>query len=387
LLDVSVAARLRGAGPVVAAHLSAGLDSGAVTSTAARILGDEGAALLAFTAVPRIHSADQITGAIADESLLAGAVVRPFANVEHIMTPGHRSLTAAFARNVQLWERPAPNMINDLWWSKITCAARGRGARILLTAPMGNLSLSHSGEEIFTELLASFRWIALARALSDTRRVQGARAKRLALSMFASHLPRSLWSAMQRARGRRATSDFLLPAGAAARFDDLDDLAGPSKSALERRLSLIAAIDPGSFNAGAAAGWGVDMRDPLADKRLMEFALSLPTEMFFNRGVSRALARRTLADRLPDQVLLELRKGYQAADWVQTLHDNRDELLAEAEAIAVSPAAELIDTRALIEALRTMPQQDWSSARTRHLYGRSLVGALSAGHFLRSARK
>ena len=51
----------------------------------------------------------------------------------------------------------------------------------------------------------------------------------------------------------------------------------------------------------------------------MEYSLGIPTEEYLAKGIPRALARRALADRLPQAVLSEERKGYQAADWHEGL--------------------------------------------------------------------
>jgi asparagine synthase (glutamine-hydrolysing) len=52
-LDRATKARLRGAGSLVAAHLSAGLDSGGVASTAARLMAGPRGRVVAFTSAPR----------------------------------------------------------------------------------------------------------------------------------------------------------------------------------------------------------------------------------------------------------------------------------------------------------------------------------------------
>jgi asparagine synthase (glutamine-hydrolysing) len=82
-------------------------------------------------------------------------------------------------------------------------------------------------------------------------------------------------------------------------------------------------MDQGNYNKGVLGGWGVDMRDPSADRRLVEFCLSVPPEQFLAGGVPRSLARRAFADRLPPEVLRERRKGYQAADWFEGMSVSR----------------------------------------------------------------
>ena len=53
--------------------------------------------------------------------------------------------------------------------------------------------------------------------------------------------------------------------------------------------------------------FGHELRDPHADRRLLEFALSVPEQMYRRDGISRSFARRVLADRLPHVILDERR--------------------------------------------------------------------------------
>src|SRR5207249_2791570 len=100
-----------------------------------------------------------------------------------------------------------------------------------------------------------------------------------------------------------------------AKARGLDLAYRPWSDGLAARMWGLRRIDLGNYIKGALGGWGVDLRDPTADVRLIEFCLSVPTEQFFRDGVNRALARRALADRLPPAVVEEQRKGYQGVDW------------------------------------------------------------------------
>lgn len=378
LIDQAVADRLRGGGDIVASHLSAGLDSSAVTESAARQLGGSGKRLIAYTAVPSGNYPDR-TRSLANEGILAKLLASQAGNIDHVEIQGTKSLLDVFDRNVRLWERPVPNPFNDLWWSAITDDAASRGASVVLNAPMGNIGLSHSGDERLSELLAAFRWGELAQAFSARRRLRQEGLARLVNATVGPLLPRSVSRLIARGRGIGADNLFLLKSG-----DSLNE-ATIAQDSLRRRLQLIAWTDPGSFNAGAAAGWHVDMRDPTADRRLMEFALGLPTEFYWNGGLGRGLARRAMEGRLPAAVVEEQRKGRQSADWFSVLVRDRDALIAEAEALGQSQAAEVIDWRAIRNALQTMPDLEPRSLKAKRVYGYALVQSLSAGHFLRSA--
>ncbi|MGZ8337144.1 MAG: asparagine synthase-related protein, partial [Allosphingosinicella sp.] len=127
-------------------------------------------------------------------------------------------------------------------------------------------------------------------------------------------------------------------------------------------------------------------RDPTADRRLVEFCLRVPMEQYLADGMPRSLARRALADRLPDEVRLERRKGYQAADWHEGMTVARDELRLELERIReVSAADNLLDTPRMQRLLEQMPSEGWHEDRVIEQYRMTLLRGVSAGHFLRRA--
>ena len=76
-----------------------------------------------------------------------------------------------------------------------------------------------------------------------------------------------------------------------------------------QRLSVLRETDFGNLNTGTLGGWHIDLRDPTADVRVLEFCLAVPPDQFLHEGIPRALARRALADRVPKLVLDERRRG------------------------------------------------------------------------------
>src|SRR5207237_10308740 len=119
------------------------------------------------------------------------------------------------------------------------------------------------------------------------------------------------------------------------------------------RVSLLFRIDSGNYRKGMLAGWGLDHRDPMADRRLIEFCLSVPTDQFLRDGIQRSLARRALADRVPQEVLHTKDRGLQAIDWHESLTRSPARLADELERLAAcGPAARARD----IERLRGPPR-------------------------------
>jgi asparagine synthase (glutamine-hydrolysing) len=133
-------------------------------------------------------------------------------------------------------------------------------------------------------------------------------------------------------------------------------------------------------------GWDIDARDPTADRRLIEFCLSVPTEQFFRDGVPRALARTALADRVPSEVLNEKRHGLQAIDWHEGLTAARPQVVEEISRLENTPsAAHALDLPRMRRLAENWPARGWHQDDTVNQYRLALLRGISVGHFLRRA--
>ena len=394
VFDTSVAACLRGTGGRVASHLSGGLDSSAVTATAARLMASEGR-VHAYTASPREGYDSRIAkGRFADETGHAAAIAAMYPNVEHhVLRTGARSPFAGLDRHFLLYDRPMLNLCNTVWIDAIYEDAARRKLNVLLTGQLGNMSFSYTGLEALGDLVASGRWLKLMGKATLLRR-RGTRLLSVASHSLGPFLPAAIWRAINRLAGRRlATVDHSalrperiadLAEEAAHRGLDLD--YRPRRGMVATRLWALGRVDRGPYQKGALAGWGIDVRDPTADRRLIELCLSIPAEQYIADGYTRALARRTFTDRLPEIVVWETRKGYQAADWHEGLVADWESARREADRLAALPIAEdIIDTQRLARLLEEAPHADWNSPAVMGSYRLALMRGLSAGHFLRKA--
>ena len=82
--------------------------------------------------------------------------------------------------------------------------------------------------------------------------------------------------------------------------------------------------------AEMSAAYGVMVRDPTADIRLLCYCLAVPPHLFIdpNTGLDRMLIRAAMSGRLPDAIRLNQRRGMQAADIVVRLRTDRDAMEA-----------------------------------------------------------
>lgn len=395
-LDRAVAVRLRGAGSAVAAHLSGGLDSSAVAATTARLMAAGGGRVTAFTGAPREgYDASEVRNAFADETPYAAEVAALYPNMDHVIVRNGGSPIADLDRYFFVYERPVLNLCNSVWMHRIMDEARERGLRVLLSGNRGNMSFSYDGMPLLTQLLSSGRLGRLARESWALVR-NGTRVGTVAAQALGPFVPVPLWQAIARLRGkgRRLTDYTALSPGAVedlriferATERGLDSSYRPRRDPIETRLWSLRRVDTGNYNKGHLAGWGVDVRDPTADRRLVEFCLTVPPDQYLRGGIRRALARTAFADRLPASVVNETRKGYQAADWHEGLVAASDELGGELGRIEACGEAEATLDHAMMRGLaEAMPTAGWHKPATTEKYRLSLLRGVSAGHFIRKA--
>jgi asparagine synthase (glutamine-hydrolysing) len=140
----------------------------------------------------------------------------------------------------------------------------------------------------------------------------------------------------------------------------------------------------GDYNAAVGAGWGIEVRDPTADKRVFEFCAAIPAEQFVAGGRGRSLARRAMRGRLPDATLERRERGTQAADWYESLTAIRGELVGEIARQGQSPVARrLIDLEMLRGALADWPRTAQEAAAKAGTLESAMPRGLAVGYFIR----
>ena len=397
-LDEAVRVRLRGAGPAVASHLSAGLDSSAVTATAARLMAPDGGNVVAFTSVPREgYDGPAPENRLGDEGPLAAETAAFHPNIEHIVIHGdRRSPLADLDRYFLLFDRPQLNLCNMVWASAINDAAKARKLTVLLTGQMGNMTISYNGAERLAELLRAGRLLSLAREGGKLAASGAMTGKSVIGQSLGAYFPAGLWKWLAQRRNRdmdireySAISPERLDSlglDRLARERDLDPSYRPRKNGFDTRLWVMRRVDPGPWNKGTLAGWGIDQRDPTADRRLAEYCLSVPMEQYLGNGRVRSLGKRALADRLPAVVLDSRRKGYQAVDWHEGLSAARADADEELTRLTgCGPAADALDLARMRRLAAHWPDSGWERQSVINAYRLALLRGISVGHFLRKA--
>jgi len=383
-LDEAVAARLRGATAKVGTHLSGGLDSAAVTTSAAAQFSGT---MVAFTAVPPERLPSLPRGRFGNEAPLAAATAARYRNIDHrlIAMPERlalEKLPELFAR----FERTDLNLPNLAWSEAINEAAAAEGLQVMLVGAMGNATISYAGTELLGELLAAGRVGSfLAAYAAICRRGSGMRSH--LVQALKQLLPRRLAVALGRPRsveGHPATVGVINPAfeGVGELMAWLDGYVTVGEAdSVQNRVRMFSRVDPGSYIKATQLRWNIDVRDPTADRRLVEFCLQVPLGQFFRNGMPRALARTALRDRVP-HAAKEGPRGLQSPHWFAMLSGAREEAGRMLERIGESAlAARLLDLEKMQGLLQSWPEAD-SFGPPVYRYG--LLRGLVVGEFIRA---
>jgi asparagine synthase (glutamine-hydrolysing) len=386
-VDRAVHAQLRRAGGSVACHLSGGRDSSAVAGTAARLLAAKGEGVRTYTSAPRVgYAGPTIAHYATDESSLAAATADLHPNMEHFICRPEGALDFAELEQAhRLNPNPMGHLCNYTWWNQISRAAAGSGAAILLIGQIGNLGLSAGGDSHLPDLMRERGPVSWWRAARGRARSSPAGWAPILKRSFGPSIPRGLYALLLRATGRDLPSF------------DAPFLRSPYRKLAERELEAVFHdIRPprdyfdfrremlfGQDNSGklSLARFGIEERDPTADRRLVEFCFSLPIEALISADQARPLFEDAMSDRVAPRVISSRLRGYQTADWHETITksavSDRFDRYKRHEIVN-----ELIDVDEVQSVIDRWPSSGWGDRKTMSLYRNDVLGILSLADFI-----
>ena len=380
-LDQAVESCLRGAGPVVAAHLSGGWDSAAIASSAALQMAPS-AKVIGFTAAPpRTFDGELPGGRIGDECDRAAAVAALHPNLDHrVIRDRSRRPLALLDTNNRLIGEPTGYVCNNQWWTAINKAA-SEEASVLLTAEMGNHTLSAGGAMQLADLVRTGharRWFHEARGLVSRRQLRwtGALDQSIGpfLPFYAAIRPWLMRS------GRKSGATGLLAQSLRPSIERRWRSEGaplPPGNSADHRRAMLHEQDCGMFRKASLARWGIDERDPTTERRFVDFCLSLPPEALLRNGIARPVAREALSDRLPPSILDARSRGLQFADWYEQISPGEVR-----DVLSASDLDQLLDLAKIDRLIDRWPQSGFGAPAVVRTYRMDLMRAVSAASFL-----
>jgi asparagine synthase (glutamine-hydrolysing) len=305
-----------------------------------------------------------------------------YENMEHlVLRSDGASPLDRIRSDATIYQQPIAQPCNYTWLAAVNEAASNSGAKVVLTGSTGNLALSAGGPSVLADFLRSGRWRRWwAEAQASTGR-NGWRLRGVVASSFAPWVPASIWDGLSRVNGNVPgdLTSSLVNSDLRGEVEASAAEAHKEEGSRRNRWRMLQRIDSGNYKKVALARWGIDERDPTADRNLIEFCLSLPPEQLLSDGVNRRLARAALSDRLPELVL-NAPRGYQFADWYEAIDRGAlERLITRCE--ERTGGASVVDFDELRKLAASWPEAGWATFPIIGTYRISMLRALAAAAF------
>ncbi len=384
----AVRVRLNSIRPV-GSTLSAGLDSSSVTALAAEILQGMNKSLIAYTSVPIYSSEKLFPNRLTDEWPFASEVAACYKNIEHIPIRAE-NITAldAIRKSLNITQQPQHAATNMFWIISMLENAQFRNFGVMLTGQLGNGGVSWSGGMNYIYyLFAGNQWHKGWQAFDARRKNLGMSCFRALKSQLLHPMLEPVRYEYRRFIHRRKhcnlsysypREDFVRRMGLNDRTDMIIKRMDPLT---ERMLTM---MDNGTMVGALWHSMGsfyrMDVRDPTADVRLLEYCMGVPDEQDTFAGGERMLIRRAMAGILPDTVRWSTIRGKQAADAVFRLTDQQNDINREIIRMESSPeVTKYLDIEAVKYAWKMILLKNCNFAQVD-----ALLRSINNSHFLLS---
>lgn len=300
LFEEAVRCRLRTCRPV-GIQLSGGLDSTSVAALAARELDGHGKRLLAFSSVPKYDTTQAVAShRLGDETAFIRATCQFVGNIDlTYITADQISPLEGIRRQLGIFQEPIHAAANLYWIVALFEAARQHGVGALLNGQGGNDTISWSGNRhgYLYSLFNTRRWSDWWREVAAWRAVHQASRWRTFKSQVVRPLLPPNWFRFYK-RLRDGTSSWTEYSAINPDFAEAIELTAqmvehghdpafvPTRDSRENRY---VSIKPGRSIVGAISAemgiaFGLEIRDPTVDKRVMEFCLGIPDRLYVHGG-------------------------------------------------------------------------------------------------------
>ncbi len=319
----------------IGSHLSGGLDSGAVVGFAAKELKKEDRTLHTFSYLPPSDFVDYTSQrVVANESPLVKKTVEYVGGInDHYLNFDGISSYSEMNSILEINEMPYKFFENSFWLKGIFLEAYKENVGVLLNGDAGNLTVSWGNAlNYYAILLKRMKWIKLLLELNQySKKTGGSRFRNLPMifKMTSAGNQKVLNNVIENSllSSTFAEQTQIYSKLEAYGLDHYGWFSGSNIYDLRRRT----VEDMAPWNSGNTLYTKLSLkyplwkRDPTFDSRVVRFCLSLPENQYVQKGMDRALIRRSTNKILPDEIRLNQRvRGIQAADWIHRMIPNWD---------------------------------------------------------------
>ena len=302
LVQNAVAGAVGANGPA-ATHLSGGLDSSSLTVIAARALRQQARPLFAYSFLPEVWPGV----AMDDERPFVEAVLQQEPDIH--WKPIRQALPSTWLHDT--WNADGPlSLAVDSPENTILLDAARQGADVILSGWGGDEGITFNGRGSLAAAFRRMRWLYLARELQSLRRERGFPLRNILIGdVLHPQMSAESMARLRRLAGSKPMPVVMEPeflsAAVLERMVDLEGgvTTGPDPLQNQLRLLRSAHITFRATNfAIMAARFGMAFSFPLLNRRVVEFALSLPPTWHIHKGWKRSLYRDAMDGILPPSI-------------------------------------------------------------------------------------
>ncbi|MCX7863288.1 MAG: asparagine synthase-related protein [Bacteroidales bacterium] len=291
---------------LTAITLSSGLDSSFLTAYMAKRYYHKH--FTAITSIP-IHEYINHKGSrrYANEEPLARLLSNRLKNITHLTDDATNfHLLDALTLSLNIHGYPVRNALNQHWILSLIHLAAQKEIHKLFIAQMGNLTISWPFVEVQQSWLKKFIHILLQKTNIDITQMINQN-KHFYNSAFLSNSDFTSW---------------LIQENYHAFYQ--------SFSQNKKRIYFFHQLLQQGYSSWTEKGnyYSIDIVDPFADPRIVEFCFSLPNKLFSIKNHSRLFVKKLGEKLLPPEILFNPQKAIQAADIEHRIYRQQSEIIS-----------------------------------------------------------
>lgn len=330
-------------------------NSSAISVIAARRLREEGRPLHAYSFLDRQRNDIQLE----DETEFVKAVLEQEGDID--WTP-IRPPAGPPAPDKPVSADSMIALADDAPENQVCARAQAQGVSMILSGWGGDEGATFNGRGVLPELFLRGRWPTLWREIAALSRERqwpwfGLFRGEVLGSLWRAALPRSVVNFAERRMGRenQLRDHFRQTVSPEARRSIRDDDGlSIGHDGRENRWRLMTSphiAHRAEVWAQTGASYGLAYAFPLLDRRVVEFSLSLPSELFVRGGFKRLVFRDAMTGVLPEPVRLRHAKYAPFPSSMLILAERKDEFAARIDGLkANTRVSQVLD----LEYLRTL---------------------------------
>lgn len=326
--------------------MSGGLDSTSVACVAASILKEQEKKLISFTSIPSdSYVDDKPNDRISNESSYVELIRKMYTNIDinYSRSEGKDTLTIIDTL-LKVLEQPYKTYQNSFWSTEIKNRISHRGCKVLLTGQFGNYTISYG--DFFTNmktLLNEKKYIEFFKEIKGCSKLHNISSLYTLRYVLKAIDFSSLFLKEKYANKDKYIDEYLrknpINKNLISKWKIKERFVKKGlikdnfkKSDMYEERKIMAATwmftQIATMETKLSLYYGIIQRDPTKDKRVIEFCFGLGGEQYVRNGLDRYLIRRAMKNIIPEDIrMLQGKKGFQGADWLERIKGKQNEII------------------------------------------------------------